>query len=245
MAHPTIVVTGATGQVGKRPGATATVLARRRERDPGPGTRGTGGAEHFAGLGAQAVVGDLLSAEDRKRALDGASLVVNCRRDVPSGPRRRRRHVRGEPGRGRGAGRAERSGRGATASCRSARTSSTARASAGRCARTRAARPHGGIGVRRREARGRGAIASERARVPGSTWSRCGSPSSTARVTRTSQNTGCASCSGMGGATEPWRWCTTRTSPRPSAGRSGPTASPVAPTTLRTTQRSRRLSSLP
>ncbi len=76
MANETILVTGATGQVGKRlvprllswrePGDEIRVLVRTRQA-----------AEHFAGLGAQSVVGDLLVAADRKRALDGVSVVVN------------------------------------------------------------------------------------------------------------------------------------------------------------------------
>ena len=76
MANETILVTGATGQVGKRlvpkllnwrePGEQIRVLVRTPEA-----------AEHFTALGAQAVVGDLTDAADRKRALDGAALVVN------------------------------------------------------------------------------------------------------------------------------------------------------------------------
>src|SRR5579859_6981525 len=76
MANETILVTGATGQVGKRlvprllswrePGDQIRVLVRTSQA-----------AEHFTELGAQAVVGDLLEAADRKRALDAASLVVN------------------------------------------------------------------------------------------------------------------------------------------------------------------------
>ena len=34
-------------------------------------------AERFEALGAQAVVGDITQAADRKRALDGVALVVN------------------------------------------------------------------------------------------------------------------------------------------------------------------------
>jgi nucleoside-diphosphate-sugar epimerase len=76
MSNETILVTGATGQVGKRlvprllswrePGDQIRVLVRTQQA-----------AEYFTSLGAQAVVGDLLEAADRKRALDGASLVVN------------------------------------------------------------------------------------------------------------------------------------------------------------------------
>ena len=76
MTNETILVTGATGQVGRRlvpkllnwrePGDVIRVLVRTPEA-----------AERFAALGAQAVVGDLTEAADRKRALDGATLVVN------------------------------------------------------------------------------------------------------------------------------------------------------------------------
>jgi nucleoside-diphosphate-sugar epimerase len=76
MTNETILVTGATGQVGKRlvpkllswrePGDEIRVLVRTPEA-----------AERFTALGAQAVVGDLTDAADRKRALDGAALVVN------------------------------------------------------------------------------------------------------------------------------------------------------------------------
>lgn len=77
MANETILVTGATGQVGKR--LVPRLLSWREGGDEiRVLVRTAQAAEHFAGLGAQAVVGDLLSAEDRKRALDGASLVVNC-----------------------------------------------------------------------------------------------------------------------------------------------------------------------
>lgn len=77
MANDTILVTGATGQVGKRlvprllswrePGDEIRVLVRTEQA-----------AEHFTALGARAVVGDLLEAADRKQALDGVSLVVNA-----------------------------------------------------------------------------------------------------------------------------------------------------------------------
>jgi nucleoside-diphosphate-sugar epimerase len=76
MTNETILVTGATGQVGRRlvpkllswrePGDEIRVLVRTPEA-----------AERFTALGAQAVVGDLTEAADRKRALDGAALVVN------------------------------------------------------------------------------------------------------------------------------------------------------------------------
>jgi nucleoside-diphosphate-sugar epimerase len=76
MTNETILVTGATGKVGLRlvprllswrePGDEIRVLVRTREA-----------AERFAAAGAQAVVGDLTEAADRKRALDGATLVVN------------------------------------------------------------------------------------------------------------------------------------------------------------------------
>jgi nucleoside-diphosphate-sugar epimerase len=76
LTNETILVTGATGQVGKRlvprllswrePGDQIRVLVRTRPA-----------AEHFTGLGAQCVLGDLLEAADRKRALDGATVVVN------------------------------------------------------------------------------------------------------------------------------------------------------------------------
>ena len=77
MANETILVTGATGQVGRRlvprllswrePGDAVRVLVRTREA-----------AERFEALGAQAVVGDITEAADRKRALDGVALVVNA-----------------------------------------------------------------------------------------------------------------------------------------------------------------------
>jgi nucleoside-diphosphate-sugar epimerase len=76
MANETILLTGATGQVGRRlvpkllnwrePGDEIRVLVRTQEA-----------AERFEALGARAVVGDLTDAADRKRALDGAALVVN------------------------------------------------------------------------------------------------------------------------------------------------------------------------
>ena len=77
MANETILVTGATGQVGRRlvprllswrePGDAVRVLVRTREA-----------AQRFEALGAQAVVGDITEAADRKHALDGVALVVNA-----------------------------------------------------------------------------------------------------------------------------------------------------------------------
>lgn len=74
--HSAVLVTGATGQVGRRlvprllgwrePNELIRVLVRTQEA-----------ADRFAALGAEAVVGDLREAEDRKRALDGVSVVVN------------------------------------------------------------------------------------------------------------------------------------------------------------------------
>lgn len=75
--HSTVLVTGATGQVGRRlvprllgwlePGRHVRVLVRTQEA-----------ADRFAALGAESVLGDLRETEDRKRALDGVSVVVNC-----------------------------------------------------------------------------------------------------------------------------------------------------------------------
>ncbi|WP_037610057.1 NAD-dependent epimerase/dehydratase family protein [Streptacidiphilus rugosus] len=72
----TILVTGATGQVGRRfvprllqwaaAGETVRVLVRDEER-----------AARFTTLGAEAVIGDLREAGSRKRALDGVDAVVN------------------------------------------------------------------------------------------------------------------------------------------------------------------------
>lgn len=74
--HSAILVTGATGQVGRRlvprllgwrePDEHIRVLVRTQEA-----------ADRFAALGAEAVVGELRETEDRKRALDGVSVVVN------------------------------------------------------------------------------------------------------------------------------------------------------------------------
>ena len=76
MTNETILVTGATGKVGQRlvprllswrePGDEISVLVRTREA-----------AERFTAAGARAVVGDVTEAADRKRALEGATLVVN------------------------------------------------------------------------------------------------------------------------------------------------------------------------
>jgi nucleoside-diphosphate-sugar epimerase len=76
-AHSTILVTGATGQVGRRlvprllgwrePNEQVRVLVRGHEA-----------ADRFAALGAEAVVGDLREPQERKRALDGVSVVVNA-----------------------------------------------------------------------------------------------------------------------------------------------------------------------
>lgn len=72
----TILVTGATGQVGWRlvprllawrePGDQIRVLVRTAEA-----------AVRFEAAGAQAVVGDVTDAAGRKRALDGVTVVVN------------------------------------------------------------------------------------------------------------------------------------------------------------------------
>ncbi|MEY9877341.1 nucleoside-diphosphate-sugar epimerase [Streptacidiphilus sp. MAP12-33] len=72
----TILVTGATGQVGRRfvprllqwvaPGESVRVLVR-----------GEDSAERFGSMGARAVLGDLRDAEARRRALDGVDAVVN------------------------------------------------------------------------------------------------------------------------------------------------------------------------
>jgi nucleoside-diphosphate-sugar epimerase len=71
-----ILVTGATGQVGRRfvprlmqwrqPGSEVRVLVRDEER----------GAP-FAALGAQVAVGDLREERDVRKALDGAQVVIN------------------------------------------------------------------------------------------------------------------------------------------------------------------------
>lgn len=76
MANETILLTGATGQVGRRlvprllswrePGDEVRVLVRTAEA-----------AERFEAAGARAVIGDLTGAADRERALDGVAVVVN------------------------------------------------------------------------------------------------------------------------------------------------------------------------
>lgn len=77
MGDETILVTGATGQVGKR--LVPRLLSWRQRGDEiRVLVRTPQAAEHFAALGAQAVVGDLLETADRKRALDGVILVVNA-----------------------------------------------------------------------------------------------------------------------------------------------------------------------
>jgi len=108
MANETILVTGATGKVGQRlvprllswrePGDEIRVLVRTPEA-----------AGHFAAAGAQTVVGDLTEAGDRKRALDGAALVVNVaatfrspavtEADMLAGARRSRMTSCARPGR--------------------------------------------------------------------------------------------------------------------------------------------------
>ncbi|WP_370079361.1 NAD-dependent epimerase/dehydratase family protein [Streptacidiphilus sp. MAP12-16] len=72
----TILVTGATGQVGRRfvprllqwraEGERVRVLVRDEAR-----------AERFTALGAEAVIGDLREEDDRAKALDGVDSVVN------------------------------------------------------------------------------------------------------------------------------------------------------------------------
>jgi nucleoside-diphosphate-sugar epimerase len=77
MANETILVTGATGQVGRR--LVPRLLAWR---EPGDEVRvlvrTEAAAERFAEAGARTVIGDLTDADGRKRALDGANVVVNC-----------------------------------------------------------------------------------------------------------------------------------------------------------------------
>jgi nucleoside-diphosphate-sugar epimerase len=76
-SQPTIVVTGASGQVGRR--LVPRLLAwRQPDERIRVLVRGQAAADHFAALGAETVVGDLREPADRKRALDGASVVVNA-----------------------------------------------------------------------------------------------------------------------------------------------------------------------
>ena len=72
----TILVTGATGKVGER--LVPRLLSWRETGDEiRVLVRTAQAAERFEALGARAVVGDVTSAEDRKRALDGVAVVVN------------------------------------------------------------------------------------------------------------------------------------------------------------------------
>jgi nucleoside-diphosphate-sugar epimerase len=75
-AHSAILVTGATGQVGRR---LVPRLLGWREPDEHIRVlvRTQAAADRFDALGAEAVVGELRETEDRKRALDGVSVVVN------------------------------------------------------------------------------------------------------------------------------------------------------------------------
>lgn len=78
------MLTGATGQVGRR--LVPRLLAWRRAAESGGVrpervrvlVRGEEAAAGFRAAGAQAIVGDLIDAADRKRALDGADVVVNA-----------------------------------------------------------------------------------------------------------------------------------------------------------------------
>jgi nucleoside-diphosphate-sugar epimerase len=83
MTTSTILVTGATGQVGRR--LVPRLLSWRRTAEPGARpeqvrvlVRSEQAADGFRAAGAQAIVGDLTDAADRKRALDGVDVVVNA-----------------------------------------------------------------------------------------------------------------------------------------------------------------------
>ncbi|MBR7827595.1 NAD(P)-dependent oxidoreductase [Actinospica sp. MGRD01-02] len=72
----TILVTGATGKVGER--LVPRLLAWRAAGDEVRVlVRTADAAARFEALGARAVVGDVTDAADRKRALDGVTVVVN------------------------------------------------------------------------------------------------------------------------------------------------------------------------
>lgn len=72
----TILVTGATGQVGRR--LVPRLLARRaRGERIRVLVRTPEAAERFAALGAEAVLGDLSEAADRAQAVAGAEVVIN------------------------------------------------------------------------------------------------------------------------------------------------------------------------
>jgi len=76
MTQSTILVTGATGQVGRR--LVPRLLAwRRPDERIRVLVRSPEAADRFAALGADAVVGDLREAADRVKALDGVDTVVN------------------------------------------------------------------------------------------------------------------------------------------------------------------------
>lgn len=75
-AAETILVTGATGQVGRR--LVPRLQSWRRDAVIRVLVRDEAAAERFTAAGAQAVVGDLRRSQDRERALDGVSVVVNA-----------------------------------------------------------------------------------------------------------------------------------------------------------------------
>lgn len=76
VASETILVTGATGKVGER--LVPRLLAWRSAGDEVRVlVRTPEAAVRFEALGARAVVGDVTDAADRKRALDGVTVVVN------------------------------------------------------------------------------------------------------------------------------------------------------------------------